>query len=330
MENVTLKHIAERVGVSERLVAYALNGNGRVGEATRQRILAEAAELGYRPNRAARALVTGRSHLLALCLPQTATAYGDMITRKLEARARESEYDLVVTRMGGGEGDSLVPHGLTQVDGAFFLEPLRLPTPSELALVRTATVIGVVAEAQTDVIDTVRIDLRPAADRAVAALLARHPRRLAFLSGLGISEDEARTAAYRAGIEKAGLARIEIGMTWTGDLIAGAASALRAYVQGQECPDAILCSNDEIAIGVLRALRAMGRSVPSDVSVTGCDGIEYTRDVWPPLSTIEQPFEQMADLAWQFAMRRLRDPKCAPQHAVLEASFVERDSTRTP
>ncbi len=327
METVTLKHIAENVGVSERLVAYALNGNGRVGEATRLRIIDEAARLGYRPNRAARALVTGRSNLLALCLPQTATAYGDMITRIMESRARGSEYDLVVTRMGEGSDASLVPSGLTQVDGAFFLEPTRLPSATERGIVRTSTLIGVFAEPPTDDFDSVRIDLHSAAEQAVAALLARRPKRFAYVTGIPLSGNEARGAAYLAGVASAGLTPIAIPLTGKQELIADADLTLRGYIAENECPDAIMCSNDEIAIGVLRALRALGKRIPQDVAVTGCDGIEYTRDVWPPLSTITQPFEEMVDLAWSFAMRRLIDPSCPPQQAVLAARFVARDST---
>jgi len=331
--SVTLKDVAEKVGVSQRLVAYALNGNGRVGPVTRERIIEEARRLGYRPNRAARTLVTGRSQLLALCLPKLATAYGDAVTRIMESMARPSEYDLMVTRMGDGGNSahptSLLPRGLVQVDGAFLLQPPRLPMAPELSVIKRAVVMGVGYGQAFDSMDYVRVDLAAAARAAVSALLKSRPRRFAYMTtiGFGPAPGEVRWDAYVAGAKLIGQRPICITLARDTDLSSDARNALLHYVKSNKCPDAIMCSNDEIAIGVLRALRELDIIVPRDVVLTGCDGIDYAQDVCPPLSTIAQPFAKMLEISWGFMMRRLEAPDEPPQHAVIDAQFIARQSS---
>ncbi|HEY3332247.1 MAG TPA: LacI family DNA-binding transcriptional regulator [Capsulimonadaceae bacterium] len=334
IQTVTLKHIADNLGVSERLVAYALNGNGRVGEQTRQRIIDEARRVGYRPNRAARTLVTGRSEMLALCLPSMATSYGDVLTRTMEARARSAKYDLLVTRMGAlsaGDNDaSLLPEGLIRVDGGFLLEPPRMPEPQEMDILRHAVVLGVLPATEEAQIDTVRVNLAPAAQQAVGALLRGKPKCFTFMTTSHVVQamDETRAQSYVAGVKASGGEPRFIVMDKRGDLIAGAMETFLAYVAHQPCPDAVMCSNDEIAIGVLRAIRTLGLSVPGAVAVTGCDGIDCAQDLYAPLSTIAQPFDAMAESAWELLMQRIADPDGPPVHRTLDAVFVERESTR--
>lgn len=320
------------MGVSERLVAYALNGTGRVAGATRLRIIDEAQRLGYRPNRAAKALATGRSGLLALCLPQLATAYGDAITRIVEARVRASAFDLVVARMAGASapaGAPLIPAGLAQVDGAFLLEPPRSPSPSELAVIRNAVVLGVFDSQRIGSLDHVRIDLEKAARLAAGIHIRRLPRQFVFVTASDIprAESEARYAAYLSAASEIGQEPAVIVLERDHDLMSDACDAMLGHAGRAGCPDAIMCSNDEIAIGVLRALRRLGRPAPDCATVTGCDGIAFAEDVYPPLTTIVQPFRQMLDLAWSFLMQRLDNPGRPVQQGVIDATLVEREST---
>jgi DNA-binding LacI/PurR family transcriptional regulator len=269
---------------------------------------------------------------MVLCLPQLATAYGDAITRLFEARVRPTEYDLIVTRMASASFASndlfLVPHGLPRSDGGFFLEPPRLPEHADIDVVRNAVIIGVCPESGLDAFDYVRIDLSVAAAAAVRCILKRRPRRFAFMtaSDVGVAHGESRYNAYVQGVCEASLQPIFIVMARTSDLMTDAQESFLKFVANAECPDAVMCTNDEIAIGVLRALRQIGKNVPGDVSVVGCDGIDFAQDSRPALATIAQPFREMADIAWEFMAARLADSGSPPQHAVLDARFIERES----
>ncbi|MDR3710439.1 MAG: LacI family DNA-binding transcriptional regulator [Capsulimonadaceae bacterium] len=331
MNSATLRDIAATVGVSERLVAYALSGKGRVGAQTRQRILDEAQRLGYRANRAARALVTGRSNLLALCLPPTGTAYCDRITRLVEENARPSVYDLVVTRMTSHPetGETIiVPPGLGQMDGVLIVEPPRMLTDDDLAGHGHSVVMGVWPGAAPLGSDVVRVNLLPAARKAMELLRERKPSRLAYLGGIStvFEPGETRFSAYLDGVREMGQLPILIQPERAPDLIAASDTALFDYVRRNPRPDALLCSNDEVATGALRAIRRLGLHAPTDIAVIGCDDIEFARDLNPPLSTIAQPFEKMVAMAWEFLMQRIDDPRHEPRQVELDAHLVKRES----
>ena len=330
MQSVTLKHIGDNLGVSKRLVSYALNGTGRVGSATRLRILEEAARLGYRPNRAARALTTGRSGLIALCLSARATIYGDELTRAIEEKVRLSGFDLIVSRMNDDfeTNPDLLPRGLSQVDGAFLLEPPKLPSPVEKAILHNVVIVGVRHHDDPSDYDVVRVDLAPAAAEAARAILRCKPRRFAYFTAYAwASSTESRMAAYLSAVDSIGQEPIFIRLPHHVQLVEDAAAMFETYVASNPVPDALMCSNDEVATGALRAIHKLGIRCPDEIVVTGCDGLFYTRDLHPPLSTIAQPFARMAELGWNMLERRLSNSDEPHRVHVVPAEFISRAST---
>ena len=105
--HATQQMIADRIGISQRLVSYALSGSTRVNKETRRRVLEAAEEMNYRPNNAARALSTGRSQLIALRLPNIETWYGLRVLSALRVLAEESSYDLVIVNSTDNAFDGL-------------------------------------------------------------------------------------------------------------------------------------------------------------------------------------------------------------------------------
>ena len=327
MDHVTLRDIAASVGVSERLVAYALSGNGRVGARTRQRIIDEARRLGYRPNRAARALVTGRSHLIALCLPATGTAYCDKITRLVLEKARSSAYDVVVTRMEpnpeSGDG-AIVPSGLGRMDGLLVVEPPRMLTKADASGHERCVVMGVWPGDDPEGCDCLRVDLLPAARDAMRRLANRAPARPAYIGKTAL---DPRHQAFMETAAERGWTPLVRTVGEHEDLMRWGDRTIYEMGRAEKrAPDALLCSNDEIAVGALRGLRRLGVQTPSGCAVIGCDDIDLAQDLNPPLTTIAQPFEEMVDAAWRLLTSGLEQPGQPMRRERLQAHLVVRES----
>jgi LacI family transcriptional regulator len=107
-----------------------------------------------------------------------------------------------------------------------------------------------------------------------------------------------------------------------------AREATVAHVRVHGCPDAFLCRNDDLAIGTYRAMCDLGKRVGEDVLLVGCDGVEVTRFMPCPVSTIFLPVPQMCRLAWEFMENRLANPAAEIQQATLTAKLEVRESSR--
>jgi DNA-binding LacI/PurR family transcriptional regulator len=328
---VTQRLIAEKVGVSQRLVAYALNGNGRMGAETRRRVLEEASRLGYRPNRAAQALVTGRSNLVALCLPHLATAFCSEVVRVVESLVRPLPYDLVVTGLGSGEDNEQGGHfPLSQwpMDGALFLDPTHLPKPPHPWGDFRIVVMGRQMQNNANIYDYVCVDLGTAAREAMAHLRSRGCKKIAYMAPAAMFvAGEGRYDAYAEEIALAGHAPILIPLETEGKTRAVAAATFHEFINEHGHPDGLMCGDDEIAIGICRTLRKLGLQIPQDVAIVGCDGIQDTEDMQPTLTTIELPVDEMVDQAWKLLMQRLENPELPGQSVTLQARLIHRDSS---
>jgi LacI family transcriptional regulator len=137
--------------------------------------------------------------------------------------------------------------------------------------------------------------------------------------------EETRFETYTAVVQESGRAPEVI--AFPSACRAGARQALTDYVGAHGRPDGLLCQNDDMAVGAFRALRDLGLRVPEDVRLIGCDGIDETEYFDPPLSTIQQPIDQMCSLAWEFLERRLAEPSLAPQQVSLTTHLLVRGSS---
>ena len=174
--------------------------------------------------------------------------------------------------------------------------------------------------------DNVVVDLSASVQEALDLMLASGRGRIAYLvtADYLARDSEVRARAYRAAMQRANQTPEIINVdTDDADVVE---TRFRAYVQENGAPDALLCQNDETAMCAFRVLRDFGCRVPDDVLLVGCDGQQHTRYFDPPLSTIEQPMQEMCALAWQFLSRRMDQPDLPHQEATLEGKLVVRES----
>ena len=328
---VTQRCIAEKLGVSRRLVTYALNGNGRMSDELRQKICEEAEQLGYSPNRAAQALVTGHTHQIALCFPYfLGSSFYTAIIREFEILARHTPYDLLMTTI-----DPMSPKG----DDIRFSSDGMIYVGSAAGLPRNIVQPAVAIQHQALVapterakgFDRVQINLEHASLAAVRHLVEQGFRRVAYVAPeIMIDHREWRYHAYQAVMQEAGL-EVEIISPLTGNeemIFQQSYQILKEYFSVNGFPDALFCCNDDIAMGAYRALGELGRHIPEQTAVIGFDDLLHANYYLnPPLSSVHMPIEAACRRAWEMLMQRIENKLLPPQFEAIEAHLVVRESS---
>ncbi|MFA5203511.1 MAG: substrate-binding domain-containing protein [Lentisphaeria bacterium] len=319
---VGIKEISERVGVSVSSVSHILSGRGdRYAAKTRAAVLAGAKELGYVPNATARALVTGRTNRIAFWVPDLAGRFFHEQMCRFHRLLRHDHYEMITGEFDWHMSDPSRSVGFTRmdVDGVLMYgggvgklrETVERNFPAKAPMVN----LGQQGEGH---LDFVKLDLRHAAYDAMQYLIQAGRRRIAHLH---IEMDE-RYQAYLDVLQKAGLQPELIPCRrWAK---ADVLETVKTHVCAQGCPEAIFCWNDEAAMAALRGLRELGRRVPEDVWLVGCDGIDDLNYLDAPISTIMVPMEKVCATAWKFLRNRMRGPELGQQVAEWEATFVKR------
>lgn len=333
-DSVTLQDVAGRAGVHVMTVSNALKGTGRMTEQTRATICRIAAELNYKPNRAARALVTGRTGAVAVVTgPVSEHFYAHVVhLLELELAASQTQMIFMCSRPPKRELEFLIQSGM--VDGLIAIDAFSelRALGSTRGAILPCVYAGVLHPklAPSLAVDSIAVDLSYAAQDAVQTLLDLGCERVAYLvsnQGMADSED-VRARTYSAAMERVGrsleIINVDIGTdTSRRDLTR---ARLVEHLQKHPAPDGLLCQNDEMAIAAYRALLDVGLRVPGDVRLIGCDGLADLDFFDPPIATLVQPVEKMCALAWQFLQTRLALPEVPLQRAVLRAHFQERAS----
>jgi LacI family transcriptional regulator len=342
---VTLHDVARLAGVSTATVSRVVHGQDRVREATRNRVQRAIEELGYVPDGAGRSLSRRRKDVIGLvCVERPAQQYDienmnllfyDEVLRGVESRIRnKEEWSLLITFLQG-MNDPDFPRLRAfsgKVDGILIGEG---SVPSTF-IQRLAAHVPVVIIAGTP--DERAADVVTADNRAGAAAIATHlirehgRRRLYFVAGPPNAPD---ASERRAGLDDVLRAHPECRLAgWFQGFFSvdsgEQAGRKLAEMPREALPDAVLCANDQMAIGVLRALSRAGIRVPEEVAVTGFDDIFPGSLCDPPLTTIHQPMRLLGERACDRLLGRIADPALRPVVDLLPTELVLRSSCGCP
>jgi DNA-binding LacI/PurR family transcriptional regulator len=324
---VTLRDIARHLGISHATVSFVLNNRTDMGitEATRQRVLVAARELGYKPNRAARALTTGRTQMLAICIPSSGDGYYSAIFHGLRLAMQKSDYEIVVWETETDGQGSKKPSDLN-VDGFIALE-LRETEEAftdDDGIRKPGVNIGFVPRPEWD---NVVVDVSAATEQAFKHLIDIGCTNIAYL-GTKDSTDQVddRARAFRNLSAVPGIVKREI-VCAKRDRQA-AMDSVREAVEESGRPDGVLSCCDGLAIAAKRALSEMGCHCPKDVAIIGCGGIQEAEYSTPALSTISHPIQQICNDAWDLLRQRLEDKSAPLQTRHHKAEFIPRESSR--
>jgi DNA-binding LacI/PurR family transcriptional regulator len=296
---VSMADVARLAGVSGQTVSRVVNASPRVEPATRARVEAAMAQLGYRPHRAARALRTGRTETLGLVASTLATVGNSRMLQAVAAAAASRGYSLMVVTLGAQTGieaafDSLREQG---VDGVIVLNEATAlardaPPPRDLELVVVDSPVGGDAGVAFGLAQS---DHARGAWQATAHLLSLGHASVHFIAGPPASFASAeRERGWRAALADAGAEAPEV---LHGDWTAASGHSAAQAIAGTPAVTAVFAANDQMALGVIRALAGAGRRVPADVSVVGFDDIADAADYLPPLTTIRQDFDVLGERA---------------------------------
>ncbi|WP_296606414.1 LacI family DNA-binding transcriptional regulator [Nocardioides sp.] len=327
----TMADVAERAGVSHQTVSRVINNSPSVRPDTASRVRAAIADLGYRPNRSARMLASTHSRLIGVATWGTSHHGPQQVLLALDAAARRTEYRITVSTL----------HALTAEDTKEAVEELLqlgveavvliIPHDSMLRFAREAD-LGlptVVVEGDLSRMPlTVGIDNVQGGQIATRHLLELGHRTVVHVAGPpGWAEASARVEGWRLELEAWG--REVPPLRWGGDW--SAQSGYEAGVSLARDPDvtAIFAANDQMALGVIAALREAGRRVPDDVSVVGFDDLPESSFIDPPLTSVQQDFGELGRRTMALLERVLGGEK-APTAELVPTSLVVRSSTAAP
>lgn len=323
--------VAALAGVSHQTVSRVLNNHPNVREHTRVRVLAAIAELGYRPNRAAKALVTGRSQTIGV-VAQSSTLFGPAsLLTAFGIAAAEAGFAVSVASVRHLDRDSFrdaVERHLDQrVAGIVVIAPVETASDAIRSVIDDVPLVMIDGD-PTLPRPLVTVDQAEGARLATQHLLDRGHETVWHVSGPSEWFDSrGRIEGWRRTLERAG-AEVPpvIPADWS------AASGYQAGLMLARMPEvtAVFAANDHLALGILRAMHERGRKVPDDISVVGFDDVPEAGYFIPPLTTIRPDFDAVARRSLQFVLDHLNEALVDGLHASVPPVLVPRESVRLP
>lgn len=321
---VSMAMVASRAGVSGQTVSRVVNDSPRVDPATRARVEAAMAQLGYRPHRAARALRTGRTHTIGLVVTTLVTVGNSRMLQATAEAAERRGYALTLVTARASITAAFSRLVEQEVDGAIVLNEASALTRAD-DLPAGLYLVAVDAPAGSD-FRTVCSDHAGGAVAATRHLLQSGHKTVHHLAGpAGSFAAAERERGWREALIDAG--------AFVPEVIRGDWSAASGYrnAKALDRADAVFAANDQMALGVLRGLSESGRRVPDDVAVVGFDDVPEAADYLPPLTTIRQDFTTLAETA---VAALVADIEGRPGDAdgvdmLVPTTLIMRASTRT-
>lgn len=327
---VTIQDVAQAAGVSVTTVSRVLNDKTDVSAATYAKVRAVIEELGYTSGLAARSLRSRRTNVIGLILPDLYQAFNIEVARGVYSAVTERDLDLLVysgrpqedARRARWEQEQVALINGSITDGIIVAAPHAVEFRTDHPLV--AVDPHNKAADFPIVLSTNRIGVMD----AMEYLIELGHRRIGFISGrTDLTSTWRRFQGYQDGLAKAGIA-FDPDIVMDGDYTreSGYLGALRLLAQQEDRVTAILAANDDSAIGALDAAKAMGLSVPNDVSVVGFDNIPAAAMTEPSLTTVDQSIEAMGYIAAEMLLDLIDGEPISERIRKVETQLVVRKS----
>jgi LacI family transcriptional regulator len=342
---LTLYDVARAAGVSTATVSRVVHGHAGVRSATRQHVLKVVEELGYVPDAAAQSMARQRKEVIGLvtienreadsAVEQEGLLFVEEILRGVERVLSQIEWSVlysVLREVGQPAAYRQMQKVSAKVDGLLITE--GIVSSDHLArLAERLPIVLIAGSAEEQHADVVSADNWSGATALARHMIDYHGRkRLFYVAG----PPEAPDAGERRRAFEAAVAQ-HPGATVTGCFEGRFAAvsgqlAVREILSRpvQDLPDAIVCGNDQMAIGAMRELRAAGIRVPADIAVTGFDDIHIGAMLTPPLTTVRQSMRDLGERACSVLLERIADPSLARRVERLPTELVVRESCGCP
>jgi LacI family transcriptional regulator len=339
MPKATIDDVAKLAGVSIKTVSRVVNREPNVREATRARVEKAIQQLNYRPNKAAQNLASHHSRLIVLIYDDPSVyeiPSANYIIRMQEGALRAchtANYELLIhpCRYRSNNVAAELKTLIEQVrpDGIVLAAPLSNVQRIVDAIEETDTpLVRVSPGKRNGALATVATN-----DHEISAEMTRYlaslgHKRIAFIKGHpGHKAVGNRFLGYLDGLKQSGLTFSEE-LVIDGDNSSRSGEAAAKELLGRsDPPTAVFAANDDMAAGVMRVADRLGIAVPDQLSIAGCDDIALAQQIYPALTTINQPLAQMAETAVIMLIESMRKKKPSPQSAVVPGTVKVREST---
>jgi LacI family transcriptional regulator len=333
---VRMKDIARDLGLSAVTISKVLRNHPDIAQETRERVLKRVQELDYRPNILARGLVTGRSYLIGLVVPDLLHPFFAEIAKAISTVVAARGYSVIIS---SSEEDAQreareIQHLVSRQLDALAIASSDSGTESFERMDRASHPYVLIDRQFADFeANFVGIDDVAAGRMATEHLLDRGCRTVAHIRGRENTTGMRRFEGYRQALQTRGIVceeryviareRVDSGSEEQG------AEAMRLLLIQEPRPDGVFCFNDPLAIGAMNAILDSGLRIPEDIAVIGCGNLHFNGSLRVPLSSIDQRSQQVGEQTGRLLLNLIESKtRPEPVSVILTPSLVERQSTR--
>lgn len=332
---VRMKDIAQDLGLSVVTISKVLRNHPDIADETRERVLQRVKELDYQPNLMARSLVTGRSFLVGLIVPDLLHPFFAEVAKALSAVLAGRGYSLIISSSEENQKTESTE-----------IQQLMARRLDALVIASSGNEVGAFERMDRHGLPYVLIDREVtglaanfvgtndemAGRLATEHLIEQGCRNIAHIRGRDNSTGARRFEGYRQALSRHGLPyneklvvtrrSVDIDSVWHG------ADAMQTLLGRRPRPDGVFAYNDPLAIGAMKAILAEGLRIPEDIAVIGCGNLHYDDLLRVPLSSVDQHSQTIGERTGQIVLRMIESKvRPHPVSVILEPSLIARDST---
>ena len=329
-----MKDIADDLGVSLMTVSKALRNHSDISEKTRHRVLKRMRELNYQPDWIARSMVTGRTYLVGLVLPDLMHSFFAEVAKGVARKLQPLGYQVVISDTGE-DGDLERSHVKVlinrKVDGLIIASAQRKGRLDLFEMLGANKIPYVLIDRMLPGAEANYVGVRDDEIGAMATehLISQGCRRVAHIRGPAVATGSGRLRGYRRALARHGLPLNSAYVTsgQYGDNTGY--HAMRELLKTAPRPDGVFCYNDPVAAGAIKAVLEANLRVPEDIAIIGAGNVHYSDLLRVPLSTVDQSSSLIGENAAELLFNCMDSRKASPvRHILIPPRLVVRDSSR--
>lgn len=328
----TIKTVCKLAGVSTATVSRTLKNPDQVTAKTKERVLKAIQQSGYRPNSLAYSVKTGKSNALMVLVPNLVNPFFLKIIQGIEMAAQVKGYSVLLGDTQGiteRENEYAAMVLSNRADGLIHLDHSFPFSKSDAFLAEKVPMVSVCERIKSDTVyPVIELDNYAATRALTHHLLSYGHRKFGVIGGQIDSQIyKDRLAGIRSALQEEGIPIAD-------EMIVGGTYSIEAGQQGvrdllgnNQRPTAIVCFNDDIAIGAIHELKKHNLKVPNDISVVGFDNIKVSAFIDPPMTTIDQPSAEMGRKAVEVVLQQIKGEPLNRSRFILPFTMIERESS---
>ncbi|MBA4495347.1 LacI family DNA-binding transcriptional regulator [Paenactinomyces guangxiensis] len=325
--------VAKLAGVSVATVSRVLAGSGKVSKNTKEKVERAMKELNYKPNKLARNLRKLESKTIVVVIPDISNPFFTDVIRGIQQVAQQHDYYVLLGDTGNdvkAELDFIDLIKERAADGVI-LVTARTSPEKILEIAQEVPLVVACEYIKGAHLSMVTIDNVSSSQKVVDHLVSLGHRRIGFISGpLNVIISRDRLKGYVSGLKKHGLEQ-DSSLIQEGDFtISSGFESANRLLDLAEPPTAVFASNDEMAIGTIKAIKNRGFQVPGDIAVVGFDDIQIATVIEPALTTVSQPKFEIGRCTMEILLELIQNPSTRQEHVVLPEHLVIRESCGYP